>query len=172
MDKDVAKLIDNYGQDIFPYLRLRAAFSLGKQLPDLGEGELESLETSGFISRNGSNVILCKDDRWLYQPPEVKQRISKDKWVNPKIEELASIIGYPDDWQHKQGKYLKMYSVAVKKYSHEVIMEVAQYLKKEDDDEVTLTRLLTDSWFRKYKHDSETKESYQYKEKEYELEDW
>ncbi len=156
MDKEIARLVDSYGDSIFPYLRLRAAFALGDDLNILTKEQEEDLEASGFITRNP--ITLFEGNRWLYMPPEAKVKQKKEPWIKKEIEELAFIVGYPDDW-HKQGKYLTLYNKIVKVFPHNKLLDVANYIKNDEIENASLGYLLTERGMRKYTRDMQERES-------------
>lgn len=157
MNKEIAKLIKDHGESIFPYLKLRSAFTLGTDLEGIiSDQDAEDLEVSGFITTNP--ITLFEGQNWLYTPPEAKIKVKKEPWIKREVVELAEIVGYPDDW-HKDKKYLTIYMKIIKSTPHNKLLQIANYLQKEQVEGATLGRLLTERWIKKYTRDMQDLES-------------
>lgn len=159
MTDDIATLILEHGESIFPYLKIRAQYAKegrrGKVVVDTDEN-LTLLERSGFVKVNklstGYEVTLYEDEsRWLYQPKNKKRKRAEDKpFIPPKLEELAELVGYPDDWQKNPGKYRSLYLKTTQiRATHPELVSLVNKLK-EKKIEVTLPSLLSERGFKFY----------------------
>jgi hypothetical protein len=139
MDDEIADLILEHGEAIFPYLELRARYfkegSKGR-IPVSENPNLQLMERSGFIEleKNGDKllaVLYNTPDRWLYQPKE-KQRKTKEKeeYIPKELEKIAELIGYPDDWFKNPGKYRSLWFTARGKHSE--MINIAEKVKEKE----------------------------------------
>lgn len=168
MDKDLADLIEQYDEEIFPYLKLRSLYTLrGKNdivtinVSEIPQESLEDLKISGFVNTNSPDskgdmiVQLSLDGRWLYQPPEIVRKTKEKSAYIPKgLEKLAETLGYPDDWEHKLSKYVGLYINLSKLYPPYLIQSVAEWTKK-NNATYTINVILTKDWFKSLKHKME-----------------
>ena len=152
MDKEIAKLIEEYGTEptIWEYLRLRAHFSLKNEVDPtiITKTALNDLVVSGFVLKDGDQYSLEKEDQWAYLPPETKKREPKEGYIPYELKELCETVGYPMDWGHKQEKYRAMYFRMKKK--HKDLVKVAKWVS-ENHPEYDLTNLLTGSFYDSFK---------------------
>lgn len=113
---------------------------------------LKDLEVSGFIKLNGDKIQVREDGRWLCDPPEVKVKERKQPFKNPRLDQLADIVGYPIDW-HKRAKYEGLYRSMAKKHSWETLLEVAKYFKEnKTKPELVLNYFLSGDGFKGIKY--------------------
>lgn len=157
MDREIKDLINEYGEDIFPYLKIRAKHTQGLTIliekDFISDEEIHTLCDSGFIrcADSDDNLLITlaeTDERWLYQPKNqrVYERKDKTSYVPQNLIDLAEIVGYPVDWVNKSGKYLKNFNLLTSKVDLSIIKQVAKFTK-ETYPEYDLNTFLTNSWF-------------------------
>lgn len=160
MTEDIAELILEHGEDIFPYLRIRAEYckngSKGKVLLD-SSPDLAILERGGFIKteeKDGFVEVTVYDtpERWLYQPKELKKKIKeREEYIPKALAELVEMVGYPLDWLKNPAKYRSLFIRAKNKHGYQVIKRVAEDALNKDV-EVSLPALLSDKGFHFYQN--------------------
>ncbi len=81
MDNNLAKLINEYGDDLLPYLKLRARyvtdFCMGDAMPPeacqgVTKPQIKALCRTGLAKDTPEGLVLHNGDRWLCDPPVVK----------------------------------------------------------------------------------------------------
>jgi hypothetical protein len=140
MNKLLCELILEHGQDIFPYLYVRAkceTFNLDKVAIEYPEIDYSVFERTGLLRVEGSDLVLREDGRWLCDPPEVKtatKKQSKVPYIPQIVQQLANIIGHPMDWAKNPQRYNGQYQ-AVKRdgFDGDILIEYAEKYKDNRD---------------------------------------
>lgn len=115
---------------------------------DVDKQHLEDLETSGFIKLIDDKIFVKEKGEWLHQPPKPKFKEKKEQWLNPRLDKLANIVGYPADW-HKRTKYESRYRNFAAKRDWEEILKVANYFKEnKPDPDLVLNYFLSEGGYK------------------------
>ena len=147
MSPEIAKLIIDYGESIFQYLRLRAGFSLNNKLDVtiINQKDLDDLVISGFILKENGEYIIRKDD-WVYLPPQPPTKKEQEQYIPKALVKLAETVGYPGDWGHQIKKYRARYFSMKKEFGDQELQETAEWVK-EKYKEHNIQQLLTKTWY-------------------------
>ena len=118
-----------------------------------GRDHLEDLEISGLIKLKGNIAVLRENGKWLCDPPEVKHRRKKrERYMDPKVESLADLVGYPVDW-HNRGKYEKLFRSLTSQYEWSIIKDTAEYFQEnKKDPQMDLSYFLTLNCFKSVRY--------------------
>jgi hypothetical protein len=168
MDKRLAELILEYGEELSPYLKLRAKYifdgvndSVTVNDTDIDEKELKIFKESEFIDyeiHKDKYVVKMKDgERWLCDPEDIGEvKIRRTEEYVPKdLIDIIQLIHIPDDWGHSLPKYRKLHKIFKDKYSQEELIKIATYVKYNFPD-VTLRQFFSNSFLSMVKINMET----------------
>lgn len=158
----IPELISEHGSIMEGYFTLRLIAGDLDRIPldsqDLDQEYLESLDISEFIRLEDNEIVIKENGRYLYvkdRPVKPKKKYKGD-FVPVKLDNLASIVGQPQDW-HNKPKYMGMFNRAEKKHSYDKLMKMAYWMRDAAPD-YELGALFSDGLMRFYeKRDKENK---------------
>jgi len=150
MDKNLAKLVNEYGEELLPYLKLRAIYvtdyCIGDNMPleackGVTKPQITALSRTGLIKLLDGEIKLHNGDRWLCDPPVVKsayvrkQQKSSGLDIYPvELINWSNILGVDTDFATNTGKYLSMYNrFKALKHNTKDIDNAIEYVKQEKD---------------------------------------
>lgn len=184
MDSILAGLILEHGEQLLPYLKLRAYyvknFNLGDRMPTpdiISKSDIETLRVSGFIKEDSGEITIFENDMWMGYPKEYipKEKEEKEEYIPEQLEFLANQLGHPVDFYKNIGKYRKLYSLMIKKRSEEDIKQVVVCFLEEKQPDWDLRMILSDKSFNILLRKSRQPDKYQEwdrQEQEYFKESW
>lgn len=195
MNKNLAKLINEHGDDLMPYLKLRAKYvtdyCLGDTMPsDAVEGvskaQIKALSRTGLVKIKDAGITLHDGERWHCDPPVIKSayvrkspRASGLDIYPAELVDLANLLGAEPDFATNTGKYLTIYN-RFKSANHKKqdIDKAIEFLKKQRDEGnkvTTLNGFLSTRGFNYILSLMKNKESEKFSDRgedEYVQEDW
>lgn len=131
MDRHLARLVLEYGEEIFPYIKLRSYYAIYETVPQevardlVGDQTLSDLLVSGYVAVDNGNLVFQDGDRWLYEPPPVRPRPKPDSNFDKQLDRIANLAGYPIDYHQNYGKYRKLYADRYREYGFDRIETIA-----------------------------------------------
>lgn len=150
MDKELAKLVIEHKEDLFPYLLIRSHYVYeGKVTKDaaneeIGQEKLSILQDSGFIKVLDGEVLFEDEDGWFYLPRTRRRPQRKQSNFDKQIDALARIVGIPPDLESQRGKYRSLYRKLLNEgYSYGKIETIAY-----DNEGMKFNMFMTPSVFK------------------------
>ena len=150
MDKELAKLVIEHKEELFPYLLIRSHYTYsGKVKEDdakflIGKENLSILTDSGFIKLSDGEVLFEDEDGWFYLPRTRRRPQRKQSNFDKQIDAVARIVGIPTDLESQRGKYRSLYRKLLDEgYSYGKIETIAY-----DNEGMAFNMFMTPSVFK------------------------
>jgi len=162
MNKHLAKLILEYGEEFYPFLRLLALHTVNVSFDDSFDPKkfdtfswdsesVDAIVHSDLAEYDGEKIRLTKEGRYLFEPVEMSKVERKETNYIPKdLEQLAKEVGMPPDFYSNTGKYIKLFRTITKSYNEQQIEKTKNYFIKIKEPEWDLKLFLTNQAFNNF----------------------